>query len=201
VRVAVLVRLLPQQPAARLEVRDHELGHLVRTVPDELAVPLDEEPGLVDRDEHRQLLAPADLEVLGAAAGRDVDDARALVQHDRGVGHDAMGHLGLRGEVVEAGRIRAADELLAPHAADDLRVCAEDRLAAIPGHHEALTLVLDPDVLGVGLDGRRDVRRERPGRGRPHDERLARGIGEAEAHVERRIDEIAIGIGSCDFML
>ena len=43
VRVAVLVRLLAQQPAAALEVRDDELGHLVRAVPDELAVALDED--------------------------------------------------------------------------------------------------------------------------------------------------------------
>ena len=114
-------------------------------------------PGLVDRHEHGQLLAAADLEVLGAAAGRDVDDAGALVEHDVGVGDDTVDDLGLRGQVVEAGRVGTAHEVGAAHAPDDLRVRAEHGLAAILGDDAALALVLDPDVVGIGLDGRGHV--------------------------------------------
>jgi len=173
----------------------------VGAVADELAVALDEEARLVHGDDHGQLLAASDLEVLGAAAGGDVDDSRALVEADLGVGHDAVDDLGLCRQIVEARGVRTADQLLAADAADDPRVGSEDGAAALLGHEVALAADLHPDVLRVGLDCRGDVRGQRPGRRGPDDERLPRRIGEAEAHVQRRVDDVAIGVRSCDFVL
>ena len=201
VRIAVLVGLLAQEPAAALEVLDDEVGHLVRAVARELAVALDEEPRFVDGHEHGQLLALADLEVLGAAARRDVDDPRALVHGDVGIADHPVGDLGLRRQVVEAGDVGASDQLSAAHAADDARVGPEDRAAAIPGHDVALSADVHPDVLGVGPDRRCDIGRQRPRRRRPDDQRLAGDVREAEAHVQRGVDDVAVGIRRCDFVL
>ena len=201
VRVAVLVGLPAGEPAAVLEVLGHEVGHLVRAVAGELAITVDEQPRLVDGHEHRQLLATADLEVLGAAARGDVDDSGPLVHDDLRVGDHAVGDLGLRGQVVEPGRVRAPDQLLAAHPADDARLRAEDGGAAILGDDVPLAADVDPDVARIGLDGGRHVRRQRPGRRRPDDERLARRVREAEAHVQRRVDDVAIGVGRRDLVL
>src|SRR6266540_2732752 len=47
-------------------------------------------------------------------------------------------------------------------------------------------------VLGVRLDRRRDVRRKRPWRRRPDDERLALPAVQREAHVQRRMLELGV---------
>jgi hypothetical protein len=67
--------------------------------------------GLVHRDEHRQFLATADLEVLGAAAGRDVDDAGALVQRHLLPWNDPMVDCSARAELVERTVVAPADQL------------------------------------------------------------------------------------------
>ena len=110
-RVAVRVGLLAEQPAVAAEVVDDPLGGLVRVHAVQPAVVVVERAGVVDRRQHGQAVAHAELEVLGAAARRDVDDARALVERDVVPADHAMLDVLLHGQVVEAGRVRPADEL------------------------------------------------------------------------------------------
>ena len=200
-RVAVLVGLLAQQPAARLEVRDDELGHLVRAVPDELAVALDEEPGLVDGYEHGQLLAPPDLEVLGAAAGRDVDDARALVEHDPPSATTRWATSSCAGrssKPVAYGRPTSSSPRTLPTIfASAPKTASQRSFATTRRSPSCSTQTYSASGLTVAATFAGSVQ----GVVVQTTRRLARGVGEAEAHVQRRIDEVAVGIRRCDFML
>ena len=90
----------------------------------------------------------------------------------------------LRRQLVEGAAVAPADELLAAPALDE-RVVRED----VDGDPVA---VLAAAVLGVGLDRRGDVRRQRPRRRRPDDERLALALQQREAHEERRMLELDV---------
>ena len=79
--------------------------------------------------------------------------------------------------------VAQADELRAAH---DARA---KRLVGIAGDGDPLA-VLAPAVLGVGLDRRGDVRRQRPRRRRPDHERLARPVEQREADEERRVGAV-----------
>ena len=87
----------------------------------------------------------------------------------------------LRGQVLEGRVVLEPDEVLAGY---DVVV-----LAALLGQPPAA--VAKP-VLGVRLDRGRDVRRQRPRRRRPDHQRLALAVDEREAHVERRVLELAV---------
>jgi hypothetical protein len=122
-----------------------------------------------------------ELEVLGARARGDVDDPGALVERDLVPRDHAVRHAFLRGQILEGRVVLQADEILAR---DDVVV-----LPALLGQPPAA--VAQP-VLGVGPDRRGDVGRQRPRRRRPDHERLALAVGEREAHVERRVLELAV---------
>ena len=79
------------------------------------AVVVVEAAGLVDRHQHRQAVLLRELEVLAAAAGRDVDDARALVERDVVPGDHAVVDRAAGAERVERPLVAQADELLAAH--------------------------------------------------------------------------------------
>ncbi len=119
---------------------------------------------LVDGRQHRQVVDLSELEVLLARPGRDVDDARALLERDLVPGDDAVLDLAAGAEVVEGAAVAKADELLAECAGGE-------PLVRIPGDRDPLA-VLPPTVLRVGLHRRRDVRGQCPGRRRPDHERL-----------------------------
>ena len=146
-----------------------------------------EDAGLVDRHEHRQLVHAAQLEVLGARARRDVDDARALVERDVVPRDDAVLDVRQCREVVEGAAIGASHQLLAQHSLDEVRV--RPALDGVP-----LALSSAP-VLGIRPHCCSDVRRKRPRRRRPDDERLALGVREREADVERRVIELLVLAG------
>ena len=123
VRVAVLVGLLADEPAAALEVLGDEVGHLVRAVAGELAIALDEEPR--PRRPARAPAAPRGgrsrsprRRSPGAMWTIPVPSSSTI----SGVGDDAVGDLGLRGQVVEPGRVGAADSSSPRTLADDVRV-------------------------------------------------------------------------------
>ena len=80
------------------------------------AVVVVEAAGLVDRRQHRQPELAAELEVLAAAAGRDVDDPGPLLERDLVPRDDAVLDRGARPEVVERPAVAQPDELRAPHA-------------------------------------------------------------------------------------
>ncbi len=79
-RIAVDDRAFRDEDAALAQRFGHPRGHLVRREAGELAVRRQHAPCLVDRREHRQVVNARELEVLGARARRDVDDAGSLLQ-------------------------------------------------------------------------------------------------------------------------
>ena len=99
-------------------------------------------------------------------------------------GIDAMVDLSARAEVVERPAIPEPDEVGALHGSDE-------RLVGVARGRDPLSVLAEP-VVGVGLDGRRDVRRERPRRRRPDDERLAGLVEEREADEQGRVDPILV---------
>ena len=76
-RVAVVVRLEAVEAALVLEVLDDRLGHVPDVATGQRTEAVDHDPALVERRDDRQPELAAELEVLGAAAGCDVDDARS----------------------------------------------------------------------------------------------------------------------------
>ena len=80
--VAVLVEARLDEPPALLEPADDLLRGLDGREAVQPAVVVVEAPGLVHRRQDRQVVHARELEVLGAAAGRDVDDPRALLERD-----------------------------------------------------------------------------------------------------------------------
>ena len=148
------------------------------------AVVVVEAARLVDGRQHRQVVHLRQLKVLAAAPRRDVHDPRSLVHRDVLPGDDAVLDRGRRRQLVERAAVAPADELRAPEPLD------EDVLGVeLHGHPLA---VFAPPVLLLGVHRRRDVRRHRPGRRRPHDEELAVAIEEREAHVERRVGPVLV---------
>ena len=125
-----------------------------------------------------------EIEVVGAGAGRDVDDAGAFVDRDLVPRDDPVREPFLRGQVVERALVLEPDELFAAHGA--LRLLVGIRLARDP------VAGLEEHVLRVGLDRGGDVRGQRPGRRRPDHERLVLAALQREAHVERGVLELLV---------
>ena len=84
-----------------LQVVDHLVGHLGGGQPGQPAVLGVEPARLVDRRQHRQVVRLAEVEVLGAAARRDVHDPGALVHRHLVPADDAVLDAGARRQVVE----------------------------------------------------------------------------------------------------
>ena len=170
------------EDALLLEVADDLLRRLGRREPVQPAEAVVEAPRLVDRLHDLEPVHLRELEVLVSAAGRDVDDARALVERDLVPRNDAMLDLG---DVVERAAVRPADELRPrPPFLECLVRVAADR-DPLPVRAAA--------VLRLRVDRGRDVGRERPRRRRPDDEVLAGAIEQREADVERRVGAIDVG--------
>ena len=188
VRVAVLVQPGLDEEAALAEVADDLVGRLDRREAVQPAVVVVEAAGLVDGHQHRQVLALAELEVLGAAARRDVDDAGALVERDL-VPRDRRGARRPRPAAgCRTGPCSASRRAPTP------RLALLERLVRIARDGDPLA-VRAPAVLAVGLHGGRDVRRQRPRRRRPDDERLALPVDEREADEERRVGAVLVDAG------
>ena len=149
------------QQAALAEIADQLVCRLDRGKPVQPAVVVVEASGLIHGRQHVEAVHLRELEVLAAAAGRDVDDARALVERDLVPRDHVVLHLS-RGEIVERARVAPADELLSA-------LSLAERLVGVTRDGNPLA-VLPAPVLGVGLDRRCDVRRQRPRRRRPDHE-------------------------------
>ena len=97
---------------------------------------------------------------------------------------DAVDDPVLRRRVVERPRVLEPDELL-----------ALDRAVVVLTLVRQAPLAVAQPVLGVGLDRRGDVGRQRPRRRRPDHERLVLALLQREAHVERRMLELLVLAG------
>ena len=117
---------------------------------------------LVDRHEHLQSVLLPQLEVLGAGARRDVDDAGAVVERDLVPRNHTVRHIRDRGQMVERPFVLEADEV---GAADALH----EMVLGITRDGNPLTVVALA-VLRVRVDGGRHIGRQRPGCRRPDHE-------------------------------
>ena len=182
--VAMLVQPRIDQKAVLAEPADDLIGRLDRREPMQPAVRVEEPAGFVNRHQHGQVVDHAELEVLLPGAGRDVDDPCSLLERDLVPRDHAMLHLRAGPELVERPRVAPADELLAARPLDE-------SLVGIPGDSDPLPVVT-PAVLGVRLDGRGHVRRQRPGRRRPDHERLVGPVEQRQADEEGRVGAILV---------
>ena len=190
-----------QQSAALPEVLDDRLAGVGGVLAVQPAVRLVERAGVVDRHEHGQAQVAAEVEVLLAAAGRDVDDAGALVGADHVPRDDPVLDALLRGQVVERADVRPPDQLGALRPLDDAGRLAEHGLDAALHHPGQTRAAGDRDVVGLGVDGGGDVGRQRPGRRRPHHDRLVGGVGQRQVDVQRRMREVAVAVGGGQLVL
>ena len=184
VRVGVRVEPGLDEEAGLAEPADDLVRGLGGRQPVQPAVRVVEAARLVDRRQHRQVVDLRQLEVLAAAARRDVDDARALV-HRHVVPRDhPMLDRGARSQVIERAAVAPPDQLTALECLD-VRVVGE-QLDRDPFS------VLAPSVVLVGMHRRGDIRRQRPGRGRPDDDVLTVAVEERKADEERRVGAILV---------
>src|SRR5690606_16653785 len=199
VRVVVVVGVVAQQPLGGLEVFD---DGLVGVEDVHAGVGRDlfgEAAGVVDGHDGLDAGGVGDELVLLAEGGGDVHDAGAVVGGDV-VGGEHLVGVGAAGEEVERRAVAQAHEVGAPVAADDPGLLAE--FAGVGGHagfgeDVAGALGLDHGVVDLGVDGGGEVRRQRPGRGGPHQELGAgegRLAGDLEAHGDRRVLPVAVGV-------
>ncbi len=184
VRIAMLVRLGRDERPALGEPADDLIGGLDGREPVQPTVGVVEPARLVDRHQHRQLVDPAELEVLLPSAGRDVDDSRPLLERDLVPRDHTVRDLTPGTELVERRRVPPADELLAP-------LPLEEGLLRMARDGEPLAALATP-VLGIRLHGGGDVGRQRPRRRRPDHERLVRPVEEGEADEERRVGPVLV---------
>ena len=191
VAVGDLARL--DHPAPLPQVLDDLLRGVAGVAAVQPAEALVEGARLVHRHDRGQALAHAQLEVLGAAAGRDVDDARALVHRDLVPADNAVLDPVLGGQLVERPVVPQPDQLRTLDGAD-LTAVQRHVLEAALGDVGDARAGLDARIVGVGLDRRRDVGRQRPGRGRPHHQELAVAAGQRQTDVERGVADLAVGV-------
>ncbi len=198
VRVAVLVRQVPEEQTALLEVLGQLLvGLLEEDAADQRDVLLEGAVGAHGVDDG-QPVGAAHLEVVLAEGGGLVDQTGAVLGRHVVRVHHVVGRLRELDElermlVRPALHLGAGEGLPGP-----LPALAERLLDQRLGDDELLRTVRRDDVrdAGVGGDGR--VGHQRPGRRRPHQERgLAgqRAGGEREADVDGGVDDRLVALG------
>ena len=154
-----------------------------------------------DRVEHRQPLGRADLAVDLAERGREVHDARAVVDGDEvGRDHARSRRLGgrasrtaarsgaRRGRRPRPGRRRRRRRRAPP----STRSAPSTRSRPPSGSRDA-------HVLDVGADRGADVADERPRRRRPH-EQVEVGVDHREPHVDRVLGDVLVRAGLAELV-
>ncbi len=197
--IAVHVIVEPIEAPLHLEVF-HDLVFDFRDVhPGEPVKTVEVDAVFVERGDHRQIVALAELEVLGAAARRDVHDARAVFFADFFPQNDAMRFLRGDGQIVERAVVTPAFHVAALELFDN-GVLALQHLQRALGQVQVFFALQDFDVGEIRPDGRSHVRGERPRRRRPHQQRgfrvaVAPVAEEREAHREAGIGLLDVALG------
>ena len=150
----------------------------------------------IDELQERQLPFPADAAVILTERGRDVDDARTVGQGDIIVGDDAVALPAAEADrQVEQRLIFRADERAAVKPAEDLRILAQhggdqrfrhDVDAVVRGAHAHIRF--------VGVHAQRNVRGQRPRRGRPREDSDVRLVLQEEARDGGRLLHVLIAL-------
>src|SRR6266550_3690049 len=186
VRVSVHIGPRVLEQPALAQIAEDLVGSLDGRGSVQPAVLGEETPALVDRNQHGQVVHPRELEVLGAGARRDVDDARPFLERDLVPRDDTVDDL-VRGRQVVVRAFVLEPNEIGPARALDERVLGEafDR--------DPLPRVLLA-VFGGGIDRGRDVRGQRPRGGRPDDERLPVAPFQREANEEGWVRLVAVDV-------
>ena len=178
VRIGVLDRLGPQQPAAGAEVLDQVGVGVLDLAPGVGADALVVGPVGVHRVDDLQAVLLAKAEVVLAEGDRGVDEAGAVVGGDEVAEQDAVAALAVGvGLQVRERRLVAHSVERAPGKRSRIRTPSEPRTrstrpsATSPGRRAAR---LGPHVDQLGVDRDRGVGDQRPRRGRPHEQLVAR---------------------------
>jgi hypothetical protein len=144
---------------------------------------------------------PAEFEVFGAGARRDVDDAGALLLADIAPGDDTVlvrllavgAERGLdRGQLIKRTAVAPTHEIGARPLFNDLEPVAQRRLERALTQPVVRFALANPDVRERGFDRCRHVRRNRPRRCGPDEQVFARPIHERQPEGEPRILSILV---------
>ena len=208
VAVGVVLHLI-QQPLALQLLEDGvcDLRHVATCEP---AEPLDVYAELIQWREYRQVIFLTEGEVLRAAAGGDVDDARALrlahlipQDHSMGIGASLLLGSGKHclhgGQVIEGAIVSPALQRTPRHLLQDLVVTVQHVQRPL-GEVEDFVPLAHFDVGQVGADSRSDVGGEGPGCGGPHQQGLPLPTPEGKAQGDARMGQLLIAFGY-DLML
>ena len=193
-RIAVLKRQRGKEFAALLQRFQDRLVRVLyeHAVPRRAAAQM---PGGVDKLQKRKVPNLTDAVVVLAECRRNVDDAGPVGQRDVIVRHHPITLLAaeVHGKV-EQRLILGADKRFAREAIDDLSVLAQHgsnqrfrkdiRFAVFDGFH----------IHFMCVDAQRDVRGQRPRRGRPCKDRRAASVREIEARDARNFLDVVIAL-------
>ena len=207
-RIAVADRLQAIEPPVVLEALDDRLGHVAHVATGQRLEALDEDARLVERRDDRQPETLAELEVLGAAARCDVDDAGPLLLPDLVPGDDPM-HVRARpvladpgteriadgGQLVERAGVAPADEVATGPLLEHLEGADDRCLERAAAEPEDIVALPDADVADGLADRRRDVGGQGPGGRRPDEQRLAGSIEERQPDGQAGILAILVALG------
>ena len=182
-----------EEQVALLQQAGDRAGGLDDPRPREGPQAIEVAPFGIDRRDDGKAMPAAEVEVLEAAAGRDVDDPGAFLGRHLLPGDHAVFDAPLDGQLVERPDVAQSDEL---GALDGSPRLTEHRVP--PG--EAGGDVVDgalPHAFGVvelGLNGHRHVGGQGPGRRRPHEQPVVRPIQEREGDGHRLVRALGVGI-------
>ena len=188
VRVIVLVHLALVIDVAPAEFFEHVVGDLAGEPAGEEPVAWHVNARLVNRRQHGQVQLLREVEILLAAPRRDVHDAGSLSGGDLLPRDHAMRglDLGRPGQVVERPFVLQAEQAAAGELFEDL-----ERPVLLHHAHEFareiiyLAALADLHVRHLRVHRAGHVGGERPRRGRPHQQVLARPPAQAQLDVHR----------------
>ena len=179
-----------QQLAARVQVGDQVRVGLLHQAPGPRPDGVGEAPVGTHRVRRVQAVAARRGHVVLAEGRGDVDDPGAVVGRDElGVDH-AVG----AGQEGEGRVVLPPQELGARDEARGTSALAEHGLHQRLGEDQGLVAVLDRRVGDLGMDRRRLVGRQRPGRRRPH-QKGPLAVHQREAHEGRRVVDVPVAEG------
>jgi hypothetical protein len=203
----VQVALGAKQLPLRFERRDDVLVRILHAATGEVSDPLVEAAAVVDRVLELDPVFLAEAKVVLAEGDCGVDEPSAFVGGDEVGEEDRVAARAVVGDVVEGRLIGRPGEGLAREVRKHLRLLAEGMLDPVPCQHVNLAAEPRPHVLDLGSRGDRRVRDQRPGRGGPDEQLVARlewrlrdriarcRVEHRELHVDGWVLDVAIAEG------
>ena len=193
--VPVGVPLEPEENALVTQALVDRLVDLEHVLAGEPVEAVDEDAELVQGRDHLQVPLLADLEVLCARSRGRVDYARALRLAHLVPQHDAVLDAPLRGQLVEGAAVAQPVQGRTGHLLDDLVLALHLRQPALEQVQHLALVRADLRVGKLGVNVRARVARQRPGRGRPHEERLTLAVDQRKLDVEAGVHDLLVTLG------